>query len=197
MWLVTGTPFSTSLYQLRNQASVLGHNVDGLQLKRGKLRDAALAPQPPEAPGPSPPPPKPSPPTPCPFATRKDTWGPLYSTVGLDNDEVVDRLKKIMIRHTKSQRIGGQVALSLPETDHATVWLDMSDDEVLTPRPSPLSLHPSPLIPHPSRLAPHPSPLTPLTPHPSPFNPHPSSLTITGAHLQPARVQGQPSTSKQ
>ena len=101
----------------------------------------------------------------------------------LDNDEVVDRLKKLMIRHTKSQRIGGQVALSLPETDHATVWLDMSDDEVLTP-------HPSPLTPHPSPLTRHPSPLAPLTPHPSPFNSHPSSLTITGTHLQPARVQG-------
>ena len=41
VWLVTGTPFSTSLHQLKNQASVLGHAIDGLQLKRGKLRDAA------------------------------------------------------------------------------------------------------------------------------------------------------------
>ena len=80
----------------------------------------------------------------------------------LDNDEVVDRLKKIMIRHTKSQRIGGQVALSLPETDHATVWLDMTDDEVLTPQPSPLTPYPSPLTPHPSPLAPRPSPLAHL-----------------------------------
>ena len=163
MWLVTGTPFSTSLEQLKNQASVLGHNVDGLQLKRGKLRDAALAPQPLEAPGPSPPPPKPSPPTPCPFATRKDAWRPAYSSLAIDNDEVVDRLKKVMIRHTKSQRIGGQVALSLPETDQATVWLDMSDDEVLAPHPPALTPQHSPLTPHPS----------PLTPHPSPPTPHP------------------------
>ena len=153
-----------------NQASVLGHNVDGLQLKRGKLRDAALAPQPPEAAGPSPPPPKPPPPTPCPFATRRDAWRPSYSALALDNDEVVDRLKKIMIRHTKSQRIGGQVALSLPETDQATVWLDMSDDEA--PR---LTLHASPLMLHASRLASH--ALRP-TPHP-----HFSPLTVTGAHL--------------
>ena len=146
-----------------NQASVLGHNVDGLQLKRGKLRDAALAPQPPEAAGPSPPPPKPPPPTPCPFATRRDAWRPSYSSLALDNDEVVDRLKKIMIRHTKSQRIGGQVALSLPETDQATVWLDMSDDEVLAPHPPALTPQHSPLTPHPS----------PLTPHPSPPTPHP------------------------
>ena len=83
----------------------------------------------------------------------------------LDNDEVVDRLKKIMIRHTKSQRIGGEVALSLPDTDHATVWLDMSDDEARALLP-----------PYPSALAPQPR-LPALIPSP-------------GAHLQHARVQG-------
>jgi superfamily II DNA or RNA helicase len=38
-------------------------------------------------------------------------------------------LRKLVIRHLKSQRIGGQAALSLPEKDAAVVWLDMKEDE--------------------------------------------------------------------
>ena len=77
-------------------------------------------------------------------------WRPSWSAPSLGNDEVVDRLKKIMIRHTKSQRIGGEVALSLPDTDHATVWLDMSDDEARALLPSlPLSPRPAPPTPRP------------------------------------------------
>ena len=38
-------------------------------------------------------------------------------------------LKKIMIRHTKAQRIDGEAALALPDADCATVLLDMSVDE--------------------------------------------------------------------
>ena len=34
-----------------------------------------------------------------------------------------------MIRHTKSQRIAGNVALALPAADCQTVWLDMSSAE--------------------------------------------------------------------
>ena len=40
-----------------------------------------------------------------------------------------DKLKRIMIRHTKKQRIGGEVALALPDCDCRTVLLDMSADE--------------------------------------------------------------------
>jgi hypothetical protein len=40
-----------------------------------------------------------------------------------------DKLARIMIRHTKSQRIGGEVALALPDCDVRTVLLDMSADE--------------------------------------------------------------------
>ena len=36
-----------------------------------------------------------------------------------------------MIRHTKSQRIHGEVALALPDCDCRTVLLDMSADEKL------------------------------------------------------------------
>ena len=43
--------------------------------------------------------------------------------------ELAQALRRVLIRHTKSQRIGGEVALSLPEADTATVWLDMSPHE--------------------------------------------------------------------
>lgn len=43
VWLVTGTPFSTSLSQLKHQSHVLGQTIDGLHLKRSRLRGAALA----------------------------------------------------------------------------------------------------------------------------------------------------------
>lgn len=52
-------------------------------------------------------------------------------TMMLDNPEVVERLKKLMIKHSKSQRIGGEVALSLPATEAKTVWLDMSPGELV------------------------------------------------------------------
>ena len=45
------------------------------------------------------------------------------------NEKVVEALRKVMMRHTKRMRIGGEVALSLPEADCQTVWLTMSDDE--------------------------------------------------------------------
>ena len=38
-------------------------------------------------------------------------------------------LRELMIRHTKSQRIGGALALALPAADSATVWLEMSAPE--------------------------------------------------------------------
>ena len=40
---MTGTPFSTSLNQLKHQSSVLGQSIDGLHLKRSRLRGAAVA----------------------------------------------------------------------------------------------------------------------------------------------------------
>ena len=40
-------------------------------------------------------------------------------------------LQRLMIRHTKAQRIGGQVALALPDAECATVWVDMSPSERL------------------------------------------------------------------
>jgi len=96
LWLVTGTPFSTSLGQLKTQANLLGHAYHGLKVAET-------------------------------WATRAThPRGPMT-----DNPEVVERLKKLMIKHSKSQRIGGEVALALPATDAETVWLDMSPDERL------------------------------------------------------------------
>ena len=42
---------------------------------------------------------------------------------------LVAKLRRLMIRHSKSQRIGGEVALALPESDTSTVWLDFSVHE--------------------------------------------------------------------
>ena len=47
------------------------------------------------------------------------------------DDAKADKLKRIMIRHTKSQRIHGEVALALPDCDCRTVFLDMSADECI------------------------------------------------------------------
>ena len=42
---------------------------------------------------------------------------------------VVENLKKLMIRHTKGQRIGGAEALSLPTLESETQWLSMKAPE--------------------------------------------------------------------
>ena len=44
-----------------------------------------------------------------------------YNRDPMDNEQVVASLRKIMIRHTKSMRIGGSVALALPDADCETV----------------------------------------------------------------------------
>ena len=76
LWLVSGTPFSTSLSQLGKQAALLG------------LRDDY----------------------------QQNVDHPRKS-----NEEVVAWLRQHMIRHTKAMRIGGEVALALPEADCQTV----------------------------------------------------------------------------
>ena len=43
--------------------------------------------------------------------------------------EIVACLRKLMIRHTKAQRINGAAALSLPEADTSTVYLTMNAEE--------------------------------------------------------------------
>jgi len=117
-WLVTGTPFSTSLGQLSKQAELLGHFKGGVRVMDmvyGKVQDG-----------------------------QADLWcGPAnrrylqtYNRTPLPNEAVVEGLRKVMIRHTKAMRIGGEVALALPDADCETVWLDMSADERLLYRVS-------------------------------------------------------------
>ena len=43
--------------------------------------------------------------------------------------DLVDKLKKLMIRHTKAQRIGGVQALALPTLDSETEWLVFAPNE--------------------------------------------------------------------
>ena len=86
VWLLTGTPFTSSLGELFKGAQLLG-----------------------------------SP--------------PILRELNLHDSYTVPRashlaaLKRLIIRHTKSMRIGGEVALSLPEADCTTVWLTMSSKE--------------------------------------------------------------------
>jgi len=85
IWLVSGTPFSTTMSQLGNQADLLGM-------------------------GPS-------------LHAISRSW--------ITNEALVDWLRQRMIRHTKNMRIGGEVALALPDADCRTRWLVMSEDERL------------------------------------------------------------------
>ena len=46
-------------------------------------------------------------------------------------DNLVSEIQKVMIRHTKAQRIGGEQALALPTLKSETIWLDMNEVEKL------------------------------------------------------------------
>ena len=100
MWLVTGTPFTTSLDQLEPQARMLG------QWDRGVLLRECVS-------------------RPVPLGLL--LWG--TNVEPLSNEVVVDKLRKLMIRHTKAMRIGGEVALALPDKESSTRWLDFTPDE--------------------------------------------------------------------
>lgn len=86
VWLLTGTPFTSSLREL----------APGFELLRG------------------------APPV-------LGAVGNIYE-MG-PSATVASALKQLMIRHTKTMRIGGEVALSLPAADCSTVRLTMSVDE--------------------------------------------------------------------
>ena len=114
-WCVTGTPFSTSLDQLAEQAQLIGHWDGGIKVEeflRGRPRAGWVPP----------------------VHMNNSYHQAMGSRPPLDrlkNEEIVDMLKTAMVRHTKSMRIGGEVALALPDADLQTCWLDMSADEKL------------------------------------------------------------------
>lgn len=58
-----------------------------------------------------------------PFLDGDGSFGPPPSA------SLATVLRKLIIRHLKSQRIGGEAALSLPEKDVTIQWLDMQRDE--------------------------------------------------------------------
>jgi hypothetical protein len=109
VWCVTGTPFSHSLEQLETQARLVGHWKHGLNLSV-LLRDCKQT-----------------------QSGEQIGWDHVSSTprLTMTNQQVADKLKQVMIRHSKSQRIQGAEALSLPDSEVATVWLTMSEDERL------------------------------------------------------------------
>ena len=114
VWCVTGTPFSAGLPDLDYQARLLGHWSDGMHLsvkmkgvnKISEMSQAQLA--------------------------QYMLPGGSMSSIGkLSSEELVAELRTLMIRHVKAQRIGGEVALALPDASSETVWLQMSADEKL------------------------------------------------------------------
>ena len=109
VWCVTGTPFSHSLEQLETQARLVGHWKHGLNVS-DLLRKCKQA-----------------------KSGEQYGWDHFNNAprLTITNQQVADKLKQVMIRHSKSQRIQGAEALSLPDSEVATVWLTMSEDERL------------------------------------------------------------------
>ena len=62
------------------------------------------------------------------FGLGIGTAAPIWpqNNQALQDQAFIEKMRKLMIRHTKSQQIHGQTALALPELDAATVWLDMT-----------------------------------------------------------------------
>ena len=108
-WCVTGTPFSAGLPDLDYQARLLGHWTDGMHLS-AKIKGRYTK------------------------DMTSEQWLQYAKGGGvgkLTNEELVAELRTLMIRHVKAQRIGGEVALALPDASSETVWLQMSADEKL------------------------------------------------------------------
>ena len=102
-WAVTGTPCHKSFTDLYSQLTFLGHN-------GGDIRQVVAE------------------------CSRIQEGGPLtgmyfQKIVRPKFARLVALLQALMIRHTKAQRISGDVALKLPELEAETVWLTMSNAE--------------------------------------------------------------------
>ena len=90
-WLVTGTPFSTGLDQLMNQADLIGHLTHGArigEMQSGIARDGWFKP-------------------PCPSrytVSQCTRFGPPPPCDQMKNEAIVNRLRSVIIRHTKAQQ---------------------------------------------------------------------------------------------
>jgi len=60
------------------------------------------------------------------ITTKMPCYSPLNKTWAAYDQGLVEKLRKLMIRHTKAMRIHGKTALALPELEAETVWLDMT-----------------------------------------------------------------------
>ena len=93
---MTGTPFSHSLEQLEMQARLVGHWKHGLNLS-SLLRECKLY-----------------------ESGAQCGWDRVNHNkprLATTNQQVADKLKQVMIRHSKAQRIRGTEALSLPDSN--------------------------------------------------------------------------------
>jgi hypothetical protein len=63
------------------------------------------------------------------ITTTMPCYSPLNKTWAAYDQCLVEKLRKLMIRHTKAMRIHGKTALALPELEAETVWLDMTPVE--------------------------------------------------------------------
>ena len=168
VWCVTGTPFSHSLEQLETQARLVGQWKHGLNLS-DLLRKCKQA-----------------------QSGEQIGWDHINNRprLTITNQQVADKLKQVMIRHSKSQRIQGAEALSLPDSEVATVWLTMSEDErLLYDLASCADGAPPPGQDHPITATTTSSSVTTPPPTPSRLSPSPHHRL----HLAYLRLQASPS----
>jgi SWI/SNF-related matrix-associated actin-dependent regulator of chromatin subfamily A3 len=62
-------------------------------------------------------------------STQEGSVVTVDATTKATTGTMVRILREVMIRHSKTQCLGGSVALALPASDACTVWLDMSPNE--------------------------------------------------------------------
>lgn len=125
-WAVTGTPVVKAFSDLDNQADFLGHGVDHETRPVRPLTDRS------DSSGSQ-------------AVIKKNDWRVDYGlrlretasqcTVKTERDaqaafgRLLGKLQTVMIRHSKSQQIAGDLALALPELGSETMWLTMSAEE--------------------------------------------------------------------
>ena len=119
-WAVTGTPVTKDFTELKAQATFLGHPHP---LATGQRSPAFGGP----------------PQGGLDFARITDSLSRATSRRDIATQQknfadLITALQMVMIRHTKSQRIAGDVALALPELASEAMWLTMKPEEMTSYR---------------------------------------------------------------